>query len=61
VFLLWLCAANVVLADDWNLKDKDGVQHKLSGQKGNGHPGARLVCKNCPISPPCNSGTKTCK
>src|SRR5487761_2117788 len=34
---LLLCALSVTLAahaDDWNLKDKDGMHHKLSDQKG---------------------------
>ena len=32
--LVSLCSAQVALADDWNLKDKDGVHYKLSEQKG---------------------------
>lgn len=32
--LLSLCSAQIALADDWNLKDKDGVHFKLSEQKG---------------------------
>jgi thiol-disulfide isomerase/thioredoxin len=33
-FLLSLCAVQIALADDWNLKDKDGTHYKLSEQKG---------------------------
>ena len=33
--LLSLGLAHVALADDWNLKDKDGVHYRLSEQKGN--------------------------
>lgn len=32
--LVSLCSAHVALADEWNLKDKDGVHYKLSDQKG---------------------------
>ncbi len=32
--LLSLGLAHVALADDWNLKDKDGVHYRLSEQKG---------------------------
>jgi thiol-disulfide isomerase/thioredoxin len=32
--LLSLCSVHIALADDWNLKDKDGVHFKLSDQKG---------------------------
>jgi thiol-disulfide isomerase/thioredoxin len=32
--LLSLCSAHVAQADDWNLKDKDGVHFRLSEQKG---------------------------
>ena len=32
--LLSLCPLHLALADDWNLKDKDGVHYKLSEQKG---------------------------
>ncbi|OIR01191.1 thiol-disulfide oxidoreductase ResA [mine drainage metagenome] len=31
---LSLCATHVALADDWSLKDKDGVHYRLSEQKG---------------------------
>ena len=34
LLLLSLCSARIALADDWNLKDQDGVHYKLSGQKG---------------------------
>jgi thiol-disulfide isomerase/thioredoxin len=33
VLLFSLCPFHVALADDWNLKDKDGVHYKLSEQK----------------------------
>lgn len=33
-FLLTLFSAHIALADDWNLKDKDGTHYKLSEQKG---------------------------
>lgn len=32
--LLSLCSIHTALADDWKLKDKDGVLYKLSEQKG---------------------------
>ena len=32
--LLSLCMAQPALANEWNLKDKDGVHHKLSDQRG---------------------------
>ena len=32
--LLSLCPVHVALADDWNLKDKDGVHYRLSEQQG---------------------------
>ncbi len=34
MLLLSLCSSQIALADDWNLKDKDGVHYKLSEQKG---------------------------
>ena len=34
VLLLTLCPAQAVLADGWSLKDRDGIQHKLSDEKG---------------------------
>jgi thiol-disulfide isomerase/thioredoxin len=32
--LFSLCAVQPAVAQDWSLKDKDGVHYKLSGQKG---------------------------
>jgi thiol-disulfide isomerase/thioredoxin len=32
--LLSLCTVQIALADDWNLKDSNGVHYKLSEQKG---------------------------
>ena len=33
-FLLSICTVQLALADDWNLKDKDGTHYKLSEQRG---------------------------
>lgn len=32
--LLSLCSAQVVLADEWSLKDRDGIQYRLADEKG---------------------------
>ena len=57
VFLLSLCTIQIALADDWNLKDKDGTHYKLSEQKG------KWVLVNfwapwCPRLPARNTGTQ---